>query len=210
MYILGLTGSIGMGKSTAARAFRLCGVAVFDADAAVHNLLGPKGRAVKAVSLAFPSAVENNVVNREVLGSIVYDNKQALSKLESILHPLARRQQLKFLRQNAKARNKLVVLDIPLLFEKRLDRFCDAVVVVTAPGFLQKIRGLSRAGMTNKRYYQILENQMPDDEKRRRADFLIQTGLNKKHSFLCIRNIIVKTQNHRHTIWSRQRVRFDA
>ncbi len=203
MYILGLTGSIGMGKSTAAGAFRLCGAAVYDADATVHKLLGPKGRAVKAVGMAFPGVIEDNSVDHKALGSIVYDNKRDLLRLESILHPLARDQQLKFLRKHAKARKKLVVLDIPLLFEKQLDSFCDAVVVVTAPGFLQKARVLARPGMTNKRYYQILDNQMPDLEKRKRADFLVQTGLGKNHSLLCIRNIIATTQNRNGRVWSR-------
>ena len=190
MYILGLTGSIGMGKTTAANAFRHYGVPVYDADAAVHRLTGPGGKAVDAVVEAFPGVVKDNAVDRQLLGPKVFDDKAALARLEDILHPLVRQIQLEFLRQAAKRQEKLVVLDVPLLFEVGSDQLCDATAVVTAPPYLQRIRVLSRPGMTEERLAQVLESQMPDAEKRKYADFLIQTSLGKNFSLLCIRNII--------------------
>ena len=210
MFILGLTGSIGMGKTTAAKAFQQNGIVVYDADAVVHQLTGPKGKAVRLVKKAFPEAVTNNYVDRKALGSIVYSNKKALVHLESILHPLVQDMQLAFLRQCAKSRKKLVVLDIPLLYENSIDGFCDAVAVVTAPLYLQKIRVLGRPGMTPKRFNQIVKNQLSDSEKRKRANFIIQTGLGRNHSLLCIRNIIDIAQNCRGHCWPIQRVNTDA
>ena len=201
MFILGLTGSVGMGKTTAAAAFRQNGIAVYDADAAVHQLMGPKGKALGSVRKAFPEAVKNNCVDRRALGSIVYRNKKALAHLESILHPMVQDMQLEFLRKCAKSRAKLVVLDIPLLYENNIDRFCDAVAVVTAPLYLQKIRVLRRPGMTPKRFNQIVKNQLSDSQKRKRADFIIQTGLGQNHSLLCIRNIINIAQNCHSNCW---------
>lgn len=190
MYILGLTGSIGMGKTTAADAFRHFGVPVYDADAVVHQLTGPGGKAVEAVGKAFPGVVKNNAVDRQLLGPQVFDDKAALARLEDILHPLVRQIQLDFLRQAAKRHEKLVVLDVPLLFEVGSDQLCDATAVVTAPAYLQRIRVLSRPGMTEDRLAQVLASQLPDGEKRKQADFLIQTSLGKNFSLLCIRNII--------------------
>ena len=190
MYILGLTGSIGMGKTTAADAFRHFGVPVYDADAVVHQLTGPGGKAVEAVGKAFPGVVKNNAVDRQLLGPQVFDDKAALARLEDILHPLVRQIQLDFLRQAAKRHEKLVVLDVPLLFEVGSDQLCDAIAVVTAPAYLQRIRVLSRPGMTEDRLAQVLASQLPDGEKRKQADFLIQTSLGKNFSLLCIRNII--------------------
>ena len=190
MYIIGLTGSIGMGKTTAANAFRHFGVPVYDADAAVHQLTGPGGKAVAAVDEAFPGVVKNNAVDRQLLGPKVFDDKAALKKLEDILHPLVRQIQLEFLRQAAKRHEKLAVLDVPLLFEVGSDQLCDAIAVVTAPAYLQRIRVLSRPGMTEERLAQVLASQMPDAEKRKLADFLILTSLGKNFSLLCIRNII--------------------
>ena len=190
MYILGLTGSIGMGKTTAANAFRHYGVPVYDADTAVHQLTEPGGKAVEAVGEAFSGVVKNHGVDRQLLGPQVFDDKAALARLEDILHPLVRQIQLAFLRQAAKRHEKLVVLDVPLLFEVGSDQLCDAIAVVTAPAYLQRIRVLSRAGMTEDRLVQVLESQLPDAEKRKYADFLIQTSLGKNFSLLCIRNII--------------------
>tara|TARA_B100000315_G_scaffold35811_1_gene30486 strand:- start:3801 stop:4436 length:636 start_codon:yes stop_codon:yes gene_type:complete len=199
MYILGLTGSIGMGKTTAANAFRHYGVPVYDADAAVHQLTGPGGKAVEAVGEAFPGVVKNgahgNMVDRQLLGPKVFDDKAALARLEDILHPLVRQIQLEFLRQAAKRHEKLAVLDVPLLFEVGSDQLCDAIAVVTAPAYLQRIRVLSRPGMTEDRFAQVLKSQLPDGEKRKRADFLIQTSLGKNFSLLCIRNIIEITKD---------------
>jgi dephospho-CoA kinase len=205
MYILGLTGSIGMGKTTASATFRQYGIAVYDADASVHQLMGPNGKALKPVQRAFPSVVQNNYIDRKALGSVVYNDKTALALLESILHPLVQDMQLGFLRQCAKTRKKLVVLDIPLLFENERDKSFDAVAVVTAPNYLQKIRVLQRPGMTLERFTQILEHQWSDLEKRKRADFVIQTGLGRHHSLLCIRNIIKITRKRQGQCWSVQR-----
>jgi len=210
MFILGLTGSIGMGKTTVARAFQQNGIAVYDADAAVHQLTDFKGKAVGSVKKVFPEAVKNNCVDRRALGSIVYRNKKALAYLESILHPLVQDMQLEFLRQCGKSRKRLVVLDFPLLYENSIDRFCDAVAVVTAPLYLQKIRVLGRPGMTPKRFNQIIKNQLPDLDKRKRADFIIQTGLGRNHSLLCVRNIIDIVQNCRGNCWPIQRVNTNA
>jgi dephospho-CoA kinase len=201
MYILGLTGSIGMGKTTAANAFRHYGVAVYDADAAVHSLLGPGGKAVGQVGDAFPGVVKNNQIDRKLLGPKVFEDKGALGQLEAILHPLVRAIQYEFLRQAAKRREKLVVLDVPLLFEVGTDKLCDTVAVVTAPAYLQRLRVLSRPGMTEKQFAQVLKSQMPDAIKRKRADFLIQTSMGRNFSLLCIRNIIEITQNQAGHNW---------
>ena len=206
MYILGLTGSIGMGKTTAAATFRQHGIAVYDADASVHQLMGPKGKALDPVQKAFPNVIKNDYIDRKALGSVVYNDKKALACLEAILHPLVQDLQLGFLRQCAKARKKLVVLDIPLLFENKIDKSFDAVAVVTAPHYMQRTRVLQRPGMTLERFTRIVEHQWPDLEKRKHADFIIQTGLGRHHSLLCIRNIINITQNRRGRCWPVQRV----
>jgi dephospho-CoA kinase len=206
MYILGLTGCIGMGKTTAASTFRQYGIAVYDADTSVHQLMGPKGKALGPVQKAFPGVVINNYIDRKALGSVVYNDKNALALLESILHPMVQDKQLGFLRQCANSREKLVVLDIPLLFENKIDKSVDAVAVVTAPKYLQKTRVLKRPGMTLERFTKIVEHQWPDLEKRKRADFIVQTGLGRHHSLLCIRNIINVTQNRRGHCWPIQRI----
>lgn len=190
MFILGLTGSIGMGKTTAAKAFRHFGVPTYDADAAVHQLTGPKGQAVEAVEAAFPGVVKGDAVDRMALGKKVFGDGDAIKQLEAILHPLVRQAQFHFLRQAAKRKEKIVVLDIPLLFETGGFEFCDAVAVVSAPAFLQRIRVLSRPGMTVEKFESILKKQMPDIEKCRRADFIIPTGLGRGLSLRCIGQIV--------------------
>ncbi len=190
MFILGLTGSIGMGKTTAAKAFRFFGVPTYDADAAVHQLTGSGGRAVASVEAAFPGVVKNGAVDRMALGKKVFDDSDAIKKLEAILHPLVRKAQFHFLKQAAKRKEKLVVLDIPLLFETGGFEFCDAVAVVSAPAFLQRIRVLPRHGMTPDKLVAILNKQIPDIEKRRRADFIILTGLGRGFSLRCIGEIV--------------------
>lgn len=177
MNILGLTGSIGMGKSTAARQLRRLGCAVHDADAEVHRLLGRGGKAVAAIAAAFPGAVQDGVVDRAVLGAVVFADKVKLRRLEAILHPLVRQAERGFLARARRQRRRLVVLDIPLLFETGGERRCDAVAVVSAPAFVQARRVLGRPGMTRERLAAIRCSQMPDREKRRRADVVIPTGL---------------------------------
>ncbi len=205
MVILGLTGSIGMGKSTAAAMFRRLGVPVHDADATVHKLTGPDGQAVAAIEAAFPGAVKDGAVDRQALGQAVFDKPVELRKLESILHPLVRQQQNRFLRSAANRRARLVVLDIPLLFETGGDQFCDAVAVVSAPESHQRIRVLSRPGMTEEKFRSILAQQVPDAEKRRRADFIIPTGRGKRPSLQSIRRLIKVAETLSATHWPSKR-----
>lgn len=180
--VLGLTGSIGMGKSTAGRLLRRLGVPVHDADAAVHDLLGPGGAAVAAVSAVFPGVRRGGAIDRAKLGARVFGDAAALQRLEAILHPAARAAARRFLRRQARARQPLAVLDIPLLFETGGERLCDAVAVVTAPPSVQRARVLARPGMTPDRWRAVQARQMPDAEKRRRADFVVQTGLDRRHT----------------------------
>ena len=190
-FILGLTGSIAMGKSTAGHHFRAFGVPVFDADAAVHQLFAPGGAAVAEVLKAFPaSAGETGGVDRKRLGQEVFDNPAALKRLEGIVHPLVRRTQRHFLVRQAADRRPLVVMDIPLLYESGSDQLMDAVAVVSAPAFLQAQRVLRRPGMTRERLAAILARQMPDRLKRKRADFLIPSGLGKHSSMAAVETII--------------------
>jgi dephospho-CoA kinase len=196
--IIGLTGSIGMGKSTAAAMFRRLGVPVHDADASVHRLLARGGRAVKPVGAAFPGVVRQGAVDRAALGRMVFGKPAALRRLEGILHPLVREEAARFVAR-ARARGEdLVVLDIPLLLETGGERRCDAVVVVTAPAFIQRARVLARPGMTEARFAQILAQQMPDRQKRARADFVVETGLGKRYTLCRIAEIIsILRQNAR-------------
>jgi dephospho-CoA kinase len=177
MLILGLTGSIAMGKSAAARLLKRRGVPVHDADAAVHAALAPGGVAVGAVDTAFPGCRRNGGIDRQILGRMVFDDTSALRRLEAILHPLARRATIGFLAAAARRRCPIVVLDIPLLFEIGADRQVDAVLVISAPGWLQRSRALRRPGMTPAKLAAILARQMPDVEKRRRADHVVTSAL---------------------------------
>ena len=192
MRILGLTGSIGMGKSTAARMFRRLGIPLHDADAAVHRLLGKGGAAVAAVGTAFPGVVAAGAVDRKALGARAFADAAALKRLEALLHPLVRADERRFLRLNRSRRARLVVLDIPLLFETAGSSRCDATLVVTAPQFLQDQRVLSRPNMNRDRLAQIRAKQMPDSEKRRRADFVVQTGLGQRPTLVALRRAIRK------------------
>lgn len=172
-FVLGLTGSIGMGKSVTADLFRARGVPVFDADQTVHRLY--ESEAVPLIEAAFSGTTENGKVNRQKLGDYVLGKPEQLKKLEAIIHPLVRKAERDFLRAAVKAGNPLVVLDVPLLFESSNDKRCDAVLVVSASPSVQKARVLAREGMTEERFTAILARQMPDSEKRARADFLLIT-----------------------------------
>lgn len=185
--LVGLTGSIGMGKSTAAGMLSALGYPVFDADAAVHRLLGPGGAAVSAVAEAFPGAIRAGRVDRGALGQAVFGEPEALRRLEAILHPLVRREREAFLAHAARNRARAVVLDIPLLFETGGEGRCDRVIVVSAPAFLQRQRVLARPGMTEEKFRAILAHQMPDAEKRRRADAVVMTGLGKRATLTDLR-----------------------
>lgn len=190
MKILGLTGGIGMGKSTAASTFRRHGVPVFDADAAVHRLQARGGRAVAPIGAAFPGSIRDGAVDREALRRAVLGNPAALTVLERIVHPLVRAEERRFLGRARRAGRRLVVLDIPLLFETRGEARCDAVVVVSAPPAVQRSRVLARGGMTPERLAAILARQTPDAEKRRRADHVIRTGLSRAHARRSIRRLL--------------------
>ena len=190
MFILGLTGSVGMGKTSAVAVFRRQKICVFDADGVVRQLLEKNGEAVEMVGEAFKGVVIDCHVNRNKLGEIVFGDAGALSTLEEIIHPLVRNKQRIFLRSVANHRQSLAVLDIPLLFETGGERNCDAVAVVTAPKFLQKIRVMGRGDMTETKFRGIIKRQMQDQEKRDRADFIIPSGLGKRISFQSIQKII--------------------
>jgi len=189
--ILGLTGSIGMGKSTAAAMLRRLGVPLFDADAVVHRLLGRGGAAVRAVESAFPG-VRNEIgaIDRQRLGPRVFGHPDALRRLEGILHPMVRAAERRFVAQARARRDPLIVLDIPLLYETRGTGRCDFVLVVSALARLQRERVMRRAGMSAQRFAEILQAQLPDSEKRRRADFVVVTALSKAATFRRLRAIV--------------------
>ena len=190
MVIMGLTGSIGMGKSTAAKMFKHLGVPVHDADASSHVLMAPDGLAFDPIAKAFPDVIINGRIDRQVLGQKVFANPVLLKKLEAILHPLIRAAEIRFLRSQQRLGRKLVVLDIPLLYETGGEKRCDIVTVVSAPAFVQRQRVLAREGMTDDKFSAILSKQMPDIEKRRRADFVIPTGLGRAVTFQYIQGIV--------------------
>jgi dephospho-CoA kinase len=188
--VLGLTGSIGMGKSTAAGMLRAMGLAVHDADAAVHRLMAKGGRAVPAIAEAFPEAVRDGAVDRRALSARVFEDPEALRRLEAILHPKVRAEAHRFIDARRYRGDALVVLDIPLLFETGGHTLCDAVAVVSAPSFVQEPRVLIRPGMTRDKLAQIRAQQLPDAEKRRRADFVIPTGLGRLHTLRRLRRVV--------------------
>ncbi len=173
-FLLGLTGSIGMGKSTTSEMFRAAGVPVHDADQAVHDLYA--GAAAPQIEAAFPGTTANGGVDRARLSAAVLGRPEALAKLEAIVHPLVRAEEQAFLARARKSGATVAVLDVPLLLETGGEGLCDAVVVVTAPVEVQRKRVLGRPGMTEEKLAAILARQMPDAEKRRRAHFLVDTS----------------------------------
>lgn len=192
MMVLGLTGSIGMGKSTTTAILRGMGIPVHCSDEAVHQLLGPRGAAVRLVAAAFPTSHDKRrqAIDRHILGQLVFSNLQERQRLEAIIHPLVVDSQRQFLAQHAKDRRPLAVLDIPLLFETGAEQRVDYTLVVTAPAFIQRMRVLTRPGMTTDKFKAILASQMPDREKRRRADFVIDTGLGLAHTRAALRSVL--------------------
>lgn len=171
---VGLTGSIGMGKSTTAQMFRDEGIAVLDSDQIVHDLY--RGAAVAPIAAAFPDVVVDGVVDRSALGAHVLSDPAAMEKLEAIVHPLVWAARDAFIQQRQAQGDWIVVYDVPLLFETGADKNVDAIVVVTAPPELQKQRVLIRPGMTQEKFEAIVGKQTPDTEKRARADFIVETG----------------------------------
>ncbi|MBT5266156.1 MAG: dephospho-CoA kinase [Rhodospirillaceae bacterium] len=208
MIVLGLTGSIGMGKSTTASMLRRLGVPVHDADACVHRLFSSGGAAVEPVGAAFPDAVVDGAVDRTVLSSCVVGKPEALTRLERIVHPLVGRDRDAFLKRHSRAGHPLAVLDVPLLFETGGDARCDGVIVVSAPTFLQRQRVLRRPGMTQEKLDAILARQTPDYEKRRRADWVIETGLGYAFTYRRLRQVLRQASRQtRDLSGSRKRIR---
>jgi dephospho-CoA kinase len=187
-FVLGLTGSIGMGKSATAAIFRRLGVPVHDADAAVHALY--RGPAAPLIEAAFPGTVADGVVDRAALGRVVLGSPERLKQLEGIVHPLVRAQEEGFLARAVASGASVAVLDIPLLLETGAQGRCDAILVVTAPGSVQEERVLARADMTREKFEAIRLKQMPDAEKRRRAHFLVETGRGHAAAEAQVRDIL--------------------
>lgn len=202
MIILGLTGSIGMGKSTAALMLRRMGVPVHDADACVHRLYARGGKAVPRVAALFPAAVTDGAVDRTVLAAAVLGKPDALKRLEAAVHPLTRADAQDFLKRCARRRMPVAVMDIPLLYETRGEQRVDAVIVVTAPAWLQRQRVLARPGMNKAKLASILARQVPDAVKRRRADFVVPTGLGRRLTLALLRRIVAVMKGRRGHAWS--------
>ncbi len=190
MIVLGLTGSIAMGKSTAAAMFRRLRVPVYDADRAVHRLLDRGGAAIPAIDRLFPGVVVAGRVDRPALGARVFKDRDALHRLEAVLHPLVREAREQFLALERRRGTGLVVLDIPLLYETGYERSCDAVAVVSAPTFVQMQRLRQRPHLDAQRIDAILARQIPDGEKRRRAHFVIPSGLGRALTWRTITRIV--------------------
>ena len=187
-FVLCLTGSLGMGKSTAAKFFAECGVPVHDSDAVVHALY--EGEAVSLIERAFPGSTSGGKVDRNTLAAMVLNDQAALARLEAIIHPLVTASREKFLAQAQAHGAPIVVVDIPLLFETAAESRCDAVVVVSAPAEIQRARALDRPGMTEEKFATLLAKQMPDAQKRRRADFIVDSSQGFDQTRAQIRDIL--------------------
>jgi dephospho-CoA kinase len=177
--IVGLTGSIAMGKSTAAAMVRQMGVPVFDSDAVSRAATAPGGTAIPQVAALFPDVVTNGILDRKALGKSVFDSPAQLKRLEAIIHPIVKQARKQFLARAARARRRVVVFDIPLLFETRAERECDIVLAVTAPAFLQRQRVLARPGMTDQLLQSVLLRQTPSVKKAAKADVVLSSGLGR-------------------------------
>ena len=188
MTIIGLTGSIGMGKTTAAQMLRSLGVPVHCSDSAVHELLSPKGAAEQAVLAAFPSL--KAPIDRKALGKIVFEDTEKRERLEAILHPLVQQAQQAFIAKHRGLGVRIVALDIPLLFETGAETRVDITMVVTAPAHIQAARVMARPGMTEERFAAILSRQMPDAEKRERANYIINSGLGRARMMRDVRGCL--------------------
>lgn len=195
MIVFGLTGSIGMGKSRAAAMLRRLGVPVHDSDKAVHEALEPKGAALAAVAAMFPAAYDRSArrIDRKKLGDIVFADPAERRRLEAVLHPAAQAAQKKFLRAMKARGKKAAALEIPLLFETGADDRVDFTICVTAPKAIQRRRVLARKNMTEKKFEQIVASQMPDADKRKNSDFVVQTGLGQAHTFQALKKILSAT-----------------
>jgi dephospho-CoA kinase len=188
--VIGLTGSIGMGKTTVTRQCELLGAHSCNADKIVHRLLAKDGAGVEAVGAVFPSVIKDGEVDRAALGAVVFDDKQKRRQLEQILHPMVVEAEEAFVHTQKQLGAKLIVLDIPLLFETGAQTRFDATIVVTAPYQVQKQRVMQRPGMTETKFKHILASQMPDNEKQQRADIIISTGLGRGYSMRQLREAL--------------------
>ncbi|MBH87718.1 MAG: dephospho-CoA kinase [Pelagibacterales bacterium] len=194
MIVIGLTGSIAMGKSATAEIFRSFGVPVFDADSCVHDLIGFNGKLVPIIAKEFPSTFEKkrNVryINRIKLGNIIFKNDNLKKKLEKIIHPEIGKERKRWKDLAIRQRHKIICYDVPLLYETNGERACDGVVVVSAPLFIQRQRALKRKNMNLQKLNKILKTQMPDEHKRKRADFIVNTGNGLRFSRNQVKKII--------------------
>ncbi|WP_298306494.1 dephospho-CoA kinase [uncultured Erythrobacter sp.] len=186
--IIGLTGSIGMGKSTVAAMFERAGIPIFDADAEVRAMQGPRGELIPAIEAAFPGSTGEKGVNREALGKLVFADKEKLARLEAIVHPAVGRKRAQFLEKHANA--PLILFDIPLLFEGGGHVQVDHVVVVSAPAEVQRQRVLARPGMAPEKFEHVLGLQTPDAEKRELADYIIDTGVSLEETEEQVRALV--------------------
>jgi dephospho-CoA kinase len=193
--VIGLTGSVGMGKSTAAAFLKSMGLPVHDADRTVHRLMAKGGAAVAAVEAEFPGVVRDGAVDRRLLGARVFGKGAEMRRLEAILHPMVRRAERRFLELCRSRQLPIAVLDIPLLYETGGEKRCDLVIVLTAPQFLQDQRVLRRPGMSPQRLAEIKAKQMPDVEKRKRADIVINTGIDFRHTRTALFHAIRKLKH---------------
>ena len=210
MYLIGLTGSIGMGKSQTASLFRDEGVPVYDADAAVHALYEKGGAAVAPIGQLVPEAVVDGAVDRAILGRHVLQDNDKLKALEAIVHPLAGQTQMQFLTQAVADGAEMAVLDIPLLFETGGDGFVDSVVVVSAPAALQRERVLARPGMSEEKLDDILAKQMPDADKRARADFIVDSSISVADAHRQVRAILEQLRGRQGTALAARQARIEA
>ena len=191
MIVLGVTGSIAMGKSTVSTMLSHLNNPIHDADKTVHELMDVNGKAYHKIVKSFPEAVQVTGIDRAKLGRDVFGNPEKLKQLENILHPLVREARDKFIRQQSRYKSRLVILDVPLLYETGGDKDCDKVLVVSAPHYLQRQRALARQGMTQTKFDDILKRQLPDHEKRRRADFIVPTGLGKAYTYRALQRLML-------------------
>jgi len=196
MVVIGLTGSIAMGKSATSKIFKSYGVPVFNADDCVHQLIGPNGKLVSLIGHRFTGTLEKNknieYINRLKLGNIIFKDKEKKEELESIIHPQVSIERKKWKEQAQRQRSKAICYDVPLLYETKGEKLCNFVVVVSAPLFLQRYRALNRFDMTEKKFNNILKNQISDKEKRKRADFIINSGIGYRFARNQVYNILLR------------------
>ena len=192
MQIIGLTGSIGMGKSTVAAILKKFGLPIYSADQSVHDLLKKGGRAVAPIGRLFPGTVKRGAVDRKLLGAAVFAAPDKLRQLEKIIHPLLRSAERAFLAKARKDKKPAAILEIPLLFETGGEKRCDITLCVVAPRAVQQARVLARPGMTPEKMRAILKRQMPTAEKRRRADYVIPTGVSLEKTEAHLRKLMIK------------------